>query len=198
MSSPSPASSGLWPRGTSVASQIVGSSFANAAQLPNYVNGRLLAAEDLATGQATLCQRDRWDGQAAGTGVVSGLWVTNTTANTLTVATGFGITPSGEPVSVPTQVNLALSIAAAATPATGVRFTNCCTTAGGAQSGVTSGAYLLTALPACQLQGQAALASQPGSNTPPAAPPSGRSRGCSSKPSNYRWERRGRRSTGSR
>ena len=46
-------------------SQLVGSSFADGALLPNYVNGRLLAAEDLATGQSTLLRRDTWIGQAA-------------------------------------------------------------------------------------------------------------------------------------
>ena len=43
-------------------SQLIGSSFANGALLPNYVNGRLLAAEDLATGQSTLLQRDTMTG----------------------------------------------------------------------------------------------------------------------------------------
>ena len=58
-----------------MASQLVGSSFADGALLPNYVNGRLLAAEDLATGQSTLLRRDAWIGQAAGAGIVNGLWV---------------------------------------------------------------------------------------------------------------------------
>ena len=93
-----------------MASQLVGSSFASGALLPNYVNGRLLAAEDLATGQATLLRRDTMTGQAAGPGVVNGLWVTGA-ATALTVTAGLGLPPSGEPVSVPAEVTLPLSFA---------------------------------------------------------------------------------------
>jgi hypothetical protein len=148
-----------------VASQLVGSSFANGALLPNYVNGRLLVAEDLATGQSTLLQRDTMMGQAAGPGIVTGLWVT-ASANTLTVAAGFGITPSGEPVSVQAPIALSLSVAGAPATPTGASFTNCTTSATGAQTAITTGAYLLTAMPACQLEGQAPMAIPPGSDTP--------------------------------
>ena len=148
-----------------MASQLVGSSFADGAQLPNYVNGRLLAAEDLATGQSTLLRRDTWIGQAAGAGVVSGLWVT-AAATTLTVAGGLGITPSGEPVSVPRPVTLQFSIAGApATPAGG-SFANCTATSSGSQAAINAGAFVLTALPACQPQGQVPMAIPPGSDTP--------------------------------
>ena len=146
-------------------SQLVGSNFTGAAQFPNYVNGRLLAAEDLATGQATLVQRDTWIGQGVGTGVVSGLWVT-ASATSLTVAAGLGITPSGEPVNVPAPVTLALSITGPAASLTGATFATCTPTSGGAQAAVTTGPYVLTALPACQLQGQAPMAVPPGSDTP--------------------------------
>ncbi len=146
-------------------SQLVGSSFANGALLPNYVNGRLLAAEDLATGQSTLLQRDTWIGQAAGPGIVNGLWVT-AAATTLTVGSGLGITPSGEPLSVPTQVTLPLSIAGTPAAPTGGSFATCTATSSGSQAAITTGAYLLTALPACELQGQAPMAIPPGSDTP--------------------------------
>ena len=148
-----------------MASQLVGSSFADGALLPNYVNGRLLAAEDLATSQSTLLRRDTWIGQAAGPGIVSGLSVT-AAATTLTVAAGLGITPSGEPVSVPGPVTLPFSVAGAPSTPAGGSFANCTATSGGPQAAVTSGAYLLTALPACQLQGQAPMAIPPGSDTP--------------------------------
>jgi len=148
-----------------VTSQLVGSSFANGALLPNYVNGRLLAAEDLATGQSTLLRRDTMTGQAAGAGVVSGLWVT-ATATTLNVAAGLGLTPAGEPVSVPVAVTLPLSFAGApGTPASG-SFSTCASAPAGSQAAVTTGAYLLTATPACQPQGQAPMAIPPGSDTP--------------------------------
>ena len=148
-----------------MSSQLVGSSFANGALLPNYVNGRLLAAEDLATGQSTLLRRDTWTGQAAGPGIVNGLWVT-AAATTLTVAPGLGITPSGEPVSVPAAVTLPLSIAGAPAAAASGSFATCTTAPSGAQAAVTTGAYLLTAMPACQFQGQAPMAIPPGSDTP--------------------------------
>jgi hypothetical protein len=150
-----------------VTSQLVGSSFANGAQLPNFVNGRLLAAEDLATGQATLLQRDTWTGQAAGPGIVSGLWAT-AAATTITVAAGLGITPSGEPVSLTAPVSLPLSIAGTAATAASGSFTACATASGGSQTAISGGAYLLTALPACQLQGQAPMTVTPGSDTPAA------------------------------
>ena len=146
-------------------SQLVGSSFANGAQLPNFVNGRLLAAEDLATGQATLLKRDTWTGQAAGPGIVSGLWAT-AAATTITVAAGLGITPSGEPVSLTAPVSLPLSIAGIAATGASGSFTACATASGGSQTAISGGAYLLTALPACQLQGQAPMAVTPGSDTP--------------------------------
>lgn len=148
-----------------MASQLVGSSFADGALLPNYVNGRLLAAEDLATSQSTLLRRDTWIGQAAGPGIVTGLSVT-AAATTLTVAAGLGVTPSGEPVSVPAAVTLQFSVAGSAITPTGGSFANCTATLSGPQAAVTSGAYLLTAMPACQLQGQAPMAIPPGSDTP--------------------------------
>lgn len=148
-----------------MASQLVGSSFAEGALLPNYVNGRLLAAEDLATSQSTLLRRDTCIGQAAGPGVVNGLWVT-AAATTLTVAGGLGVTPSGEPVSVPDPVTLQFSIAGTPGTSAGGSFANCTATSTGTQAAINAGAFVLTALPACQLQGQAPMAIPPGSDTP--------------------------------
>jgi hypothetical protein len=145
-------------------SQLVGSDFTGATQLPNYVNGRLLTAEDLATSQATLRARDSLIGQAAGHGVVTGLWVTST-ATTLTVAAGLGIAPSGTAISVGASVTLPLTFAAPGTSsAIGGSFTCCAQAqAGTGSSAITAGCYLLTALPAAQLTGQAPLASPPDS-----------------------------------
>ena len=141
-------------------SQVVGSDFTGAAQLPNYVNGRLLTAADLATSQATLSARDALLGQAAGHGIVTGLRVAGT-ANTLTVAPGLGIAPSGAPVSVGAWVTLPLTfVTSTASAAAGASF-SCCTPAAGTGSAVNAGCYLLTALPASQLTGQAPLASPP-------------------------------------
>jgi len=148
-----------------MASQLVGSSFADGALLPNYVNGRLLAAEDLATGQATLLRRDTVTGRAAGPGMVNGLWVTGA-ATTLTVAAGHGLTPSGEPVSVPAEVTLPLSLAGPPVPVASGSFSTCSAAPTSAAAAVSTGAYLLTALPACQPQGLAPMAIPPGSDTP--------------------------------
>jgi hypothetical protein len=145
-----------------MASQVVGSSFANGTLFPNYVNGRLLAAEDLATGQTSLCQRDEWAGQAAGTGIVSGFWA-SATGTSLTIESGLGIPPSGEPVSLASSVTLSLALSNTVAPVTGATFTCCTTAAGGTQGPLSAGAYLVTALPASQLQGQAPMASPPGS-----------------------------------
>src|SRR6266508_3113483 len=147
-------------------SQLVGSDFTGAAQLPNYVNGRLLPAEDLAISQATLRARDRRLGRAAGHGIVDGLWVTST-ATTLTVASGLGVAPSGDAVSVGASVTLPLTFTAPASGSSvGGTFASCtpATATGGAA--IAAGCYLLTALPACQLTGQAPLASTPGSTAP--------------------------------
>lgn len=147
-------------------SQLVGSDFTGATQLPNYVNGRLLSAEDLATSQATLRARDLLYGQAAGQGVVNGLWVTGT-ATTLTVGPGLGVAPSGAAVSVGTSVTLPLTFTAptAGAPASGT-FSSCTPTPATGGSAVAVGCYLLTAVQACQLAGQAPLASPPDGTAP--------------------------------
>src|SRR6266508_6109180 len=139
-------------------SQLVGSDFTGAAQLPNYVNGRLLTAEDLAISQATLRARDRRLGRAAGHGIVDGLWVTST-ATTLTVASGLGVAPSGDAVSVGASVTLPLTFTAPASGSSvGGTFASCtpATATGGAA--IAAGCYLLTALPACQLTGRIVVA----------------------------------------
>lgn len=140
-------------------SQFVGQDFTGAAQLPNYVNGRLLTAEDLATGQDTLRRRDQQIGRAAGRGVVSGLWVSHT-ATTVTVAAGLAINSGGEPVKVSAAVTLPLAFSAAASSSSPTGSFGCCTPPAGTGSTVlAAGCYLLTVLPACQTQGQTPMAS---------------------------------------
>ena len=147
-------------------SQLVGTSFTNGAVLPNYVNGRLLAAEDLATGQCTLLTRDTLIGQGAGPGVVTGLWV-SPGAGSVTVAPGLGLNGNGEPIRLASAVTLPLTGATTTAPGpAGVGFANCTTAPSAPGPGLADGAYLLTALPACQLQGQAALAAPPDSTLP--------------------------------
>lgn len=148
-------------------SQLVGSDFTGATQLPNYVNGRLLTAEDLATSQATLQARDNMTGQAAGHGVITGLWVTYGGAK-LTVAPGLGIAPSGAAVSVGASVTLSLTVTAPAAGQTAGASFSCCTqaTVAAGTPTIATGCYLLTALPGAQLSGQAPLASPPDSTMP--------------------------------
>lgn len=146
-------------------SQLIGADFTGGTRLPNYVNGRLLAAEDLATSQGTLRTRDAWIGQAAGHGIVAGLWVTGT-ATSLAVAPGLGISPSGQPVRVASAITLPLTMAATTAAVNGSVFA-CCDPAGaGSSSAIGAGDYLLTVRPACQLAGQAPLASTPDSSAP--------------------------------
>ncbi|WP_329314743.1 hypothetical protein [Streptomyces sp. NBC_01262] len=150
-----------------MSSQTIGSDFTGGALLPNYVNGRLLVAEDLATGQASLLTRDARIGQAAGTGIVHGLWVTSA-ATTLTIATGVGISPSGQPVVAPKTITLPLALATNTTTANTVTFSRCSgSTGGGSTTSVASGVYLLTARPVQQRQGQAPLAPPPDSTMSP-------------------------------
>jgi hypothetical protein len=146
-------------------SQLVGSDFTSAAQLPNFVNGRVLTAADLSTSQQTLRARDTQIGRAAGSGVVQGLWVTGT-ATTLTVATGVGIARSGEPVTVGTSVTLPLTLTQSAAAVSRATF-SCCTPGSPSSTSIAVGCYLLTALPACQLQGQSPVAVAPGTTTAP-------------------------------
>jgi hypothetical protein len=150
-----------------MSSQTIGSDFTGGTLLPNYVNGRLLAAEDLATGQASLLARDTRIGQAAGTGIVHGLWVTSA-ATTLTIETGVGISPSGQPVVAPKTITLPLTLSTGTTTVNTATFSRCSGSAGGGtSSSVATGSYLLTARPVQQRQGQAPLAPPPDSTMSP-------------------------------
>lgn len=142
-------------------SQTVGSTFTGADLLPNYVNGRLLTAQDLATGQSTLLARDARLGRAAGAGVVDGLW-TGSTAITLTVAPGLGVARSGQPVVLPNPITLALTPLTGSTAAVPVGF-GCACGCGSTTttSGLATGTYLLTARPAQRTEGQASVVPPP-------------------------------------
>jgi hypothetical protein len=148
-------------------SQLVGADFTGGALLPNYVNGRLLVAEDLATEQSTLRARDNQIGEAAGAGVVRGLWVTSS-ATTMTIAPGLAVARSGAPVVVSQSVTLQLALQAAGTPADSSVF-SCCGSApsDGPGSALATGIYVLTVRPAGRLEGSAPMAPAPGSTLSP-------------------------------
>lgn len=143
----------------------LGSDFTGGSLLPRYVDGRLLSATDLTTDQTSLRVRDQWVGQAVGTGVVRGLWVTGS-ATVLSVAPGLGLNRAGEPISLTAAVGLPLAVPLApgtARPASGFA---CCQPGSGeaSQSPVDTGAYLLTVRPASRTHGQAQVAAPPGSS----------------------------------
>jgi len=68
---------------------------------PRYFDGRFLAARDLTRDQSYFLARQSATARAVGSGVVEGLEVGRGGPTTLTIAAGFGFTPSGELVSVP-------------------------------------------------------------------------------------------------
>ena len=148
-------------------SQLVGSDFTDGALLPNYVNGRLLVAEDLATGQASLRTRDTRAGEAAGAGIVRGLCVT-ASGSTLTVADGLGMSRAGEPVVVPQPTALQLSFTTIGTTSDRSSF-SCCVadTPEGTGSTLGQGMLLLTARAACKLDGASPMAPSPSSEISP-------------------------------
>ncbi|MFE9690600.1 hypothetical protein [Micromonospora sp. NPDC005806] len=131
----------------------LGTDFTGAPLLPSYTDGRLLRADDLTTDQGTLLLRDRWAGQAAGAGIVTGLEVTPS-ATTLSVAPGLAINRAGEPVSLTSQATLALAIPLAEVATRDNAAFSCCDSgpAGGGSS-VGAGRYLLTARPAGRSSG---------------------------------------------
>src|SRR5580698_10352787 len=175
-------------------SQVVGSDYTDGALLPNYVNGRLLVAEDLATSQASLRTRDTRVGETAGAGVVRGLWVTGTNT-TITVAPGLAMSGAGEPVVVPRSITLQMTFATAATPASGASFSCCSTDDGSGQgSSLTSGILVLTARPAAS-RARPRWPRRPAARFRLAVQRNGRSRASSSAPSRCRS---GRPSTASR
>ncbi|MFL6107559.1 MAG: hypothetical protein ACJ716_05740 [Marmoricola sp.] len=148
-------------------SQTVGSDFTDGTRLSNWVNGRLLVAEDLATSQQSLRTRDQRVGEAAGAGIVRGMWVTGT-QTTISVAPGLAMSRAGEAVVVPRTVKLPLTFTIADGERNDAAF-GCCGSdgTGGPGSSLVSGILLLTARPSCRLEGQAPLAPPPNSKVSP-------------------------------
>ena len=132
----------------------LGTEFTAAPRTPTYFNGRLLAADDLAADQQTLRERDRLVGEAAGSGVVRGFWVT-ASSTTVQVAPGLGVTGTGEPVRLSVSATLPLAVPLAdAAPTNAAKF-SCCDSGPSETTGsvVGSGMYLLTVRPATSTEG---------------------------------------------
>lgn len=80
---------------------------------PNYFDGRFLTAADLTADQTCFLSRQADLAKASGFGVIEGLQValasgTNTTASTVRITAGYGLTPGGELVSIPTDLDVNL------------------------------------------------------------------------------------------
>lgn len=147
-------------------SQLVGTSFIDGLRAPHYINGRLLAAEDLKADQEANLTRMAWLGKAAGAGIVEGLMVEQS-GNNVRVQKGLGLNREGQPVRLPGPITLSLQV----TPDEQVveeagRF-HTCTLKPGSVGGIAGGAYLLTALPVSRLEGSAALKGSAGSASSP-------------------------------
>jgi hypothetical protein len=83
---------------------------------PYWFDGRFLAARDLEREQDYFLQRQADLGQAAGFGVIHGLWVDtpapndpNAGADTVIIRAGQGLTPAGELVLLPNDITISLS-----------------------------------------------------------------------------------------
>src|SRR4051812_30178966 len=80
-----------------MANQLLGIHFDDGLQMPHFVNGRLLTADDLDSEQEAMLTRLHYLGQAAGYGVVSGLDVSPAAgANNLQISGGLGLNRAGD------------------------------------------------------------------------------------------------------
>lgn len=125
---------------------------------PNYVNGRLLSAEDLGADQQADQRRFAEIGKAIGPGVVHGLMVERNNARKLKITPGMGINPKGEMVRLGgTAFTLSLTLDRKESPENeGARFA-ACDTGASTRDIVDTGAYLLTAMPISRPEGKVAI-----------------------------------------
>lgn len=149
-------------------SQFLQTTFADGLRMPNYVNGRLLSAEDLRADQAATLARLARLGKATGHGVVEGLMVTQAGTASVQVTAGLGVVPAGHLLRLPVTVTLPLKPEGGAASVSDLGlFRDCAFAAGnGGGSSLADGAYVLTAVPTTQTEGQAPLKSTAGSALP--------------------------------
>lgn len=76
---------------------------------PRYFDGRFLAARDLIRDQQYILTREADLGQAAGSGVASGLAVRHGTDDRIEIDAGHGVTPAGELVALPRGASVRLA-----------------------------------------------------------------------------------------
>ncbi len=149
-------------------SQFLQTTFADGLRMPNYVNGRLLSAEDLRADQAATLARLARLGKATGHGVVEGLMVTQAGTASVQVTAGLGVVPAGHLLRLPVTVTLPLKPEGGAASVSDLGlFRDCAFAVGnGGGSSLADGAYVLTAVPTAQTEGQAPLKSTAGSALP--------------------------------
>jgi hypothetical protein len=120
---------------------------------PNYVNGRLLTAQDLQADQDAVLRRDTWLGRAVGQGVAEGLEVSGSPGTSvLQVLPGTGVCPGGTAVHLDAPVSLDLTVVTSTAPVDGAKFADCVPTTT-ATSAPSAGAYVLTIAPASSYAG---------------------------------------------
>ena len=133
---------------------------------PNYVNGRLLTAQDLSAEQDAVLERDRWLGLAVGSGVAVGLEVTGAPGTSvLHVSPGTGVSSGGTAVHLDAAAALDLTVVSAANPADGAMFADCAP-ASTSTKAPTAGAYLLVLRPASSYDGKVPVAGSPTATLP--------------------------------
>lgn len=149
-------------------SQLIATSFNGGLRAPNYVNGRLLTAEDLRADQEAMLARLAQLGHAAGYGVVEGLTVVRADTTSVRVAAGLGLNRQGQIIRLPAPITLNLAPQAAETQPVedAGRFKECMLQSASGGS-VSQGAYLLTVVPASRLEGLAPIKATAGSTIPP-------------------------------
>jgi hypothetical protein len=130
-----------------VTSLTVGSSTESGLKWPNFVNGRLLTAQDLESTREAVLTRDGWLGLAIGAGVVTGLVVTGAKGSTaLKVSPGVGVNRAGTALRLAVNATLDLvSISHGAAP-DGSQFADCRPPAASAKAPA-AGVYLLSVSP---------------------------------------------------
>jgi hypothetical protein len=137
---------------------------------PNYVNGRILSAQDLSAGREAVLLRDRWLGLAIGSGVASGLEVTGSPGSSrLSVAPGTGVAPGGTALHLETTATIDLAVVSTSAPTEGGVFAQCAPTSS-TTAAPSAGAYLLVMSPASRFTGGVPVAGSPTSTlSPPCA-----------------------------
>jgi hypothetical protein len=119
----------------------------------NYFNGRLLSAQDLKQDGDAEHVHHRLLGQAAGAGIVDGLWVTGAT-NRLTVTAGLAVNREGAALPLGATSAFTIGPSADAPPSPEAIFTDCAPLTAPA-SATAGGAYLLVLCPVSKFEGRA-------------------------------------------